>query len=145
MNLSPPPNSGASVRPPRLLLVDDDPAILRALRRMLLGLRPSWGIDVAESAEMALAALKARTYDVVVTDLQMPGIGGVKLLERLKLEHPTSMRVVHSSHVESLSSVQAEELAHAVINKPGHADELTFLLDWAIDQRRRRLRDSVGF
>jgi hypothetical protein len=55
------------------------------------------------------------------------------------------MRVIHSSHVESLSRDALEELAHAVITKPGRPDELVVVLDWALDQRRRKLRDSVGY
>ncbi len=55
------------------------------------------------------------------------------------------MRVIHSSHVESLTTEQAQELAHAVLSKPGRPDELIVVLEWALDQRRRRLRDSVGY
>lgn len=144
MAISVPPTSGPSLRLPRILVVDDDPVVLRALRRLLLGARPGWGIDVAESADAALLLLEAQTYDVVVTDLHMPGINGVTLLERLKSEQPTLMRVIHSSHVESLTS-KLEDLAHAVLTKPGRPDELVVVLEWAIDQRRRLLRNSVGF
>jgi CheY-like chemotaxis protein len=124
--------------------VDDDPIVLRAIRRLLLGARPGWEIDMAESAEHALQLLEAKTYDVVVTDLHMPGVDGVALLQRLKTEQPSVMRVIHSSHVESLSRERLEELSHAVVTKPGRPDELVMVLEWALDQRRRRLRDSVN-
>jgi PleD family two-component response regulator len=84
MAFSAPPNSGPTVRLPRILLVDDDPIVLRALRRLLLGGRPGWEIDVAESGDAALSRLESKTYDVVVTDLHMPGLDGVTLLGRLK-------------------------------------------------------------
>jgi len=145
MAFSAPPNSGPSVRLPRILLVDDDPIVLRAVRRLLLGARPGWEIDMAESAEAALLLLESKTYDVAVTDLQMPVMGGAAFLARLKTERPELMRVIHSSHVESLTSEQAHDLAHAVLTKPGHPDELVVVLEWAIDQRRRRMRDSVGY
>lgn len=145
MAFSAPPNSGPSVRPSRILLVDDDPIVLRAIRRLLLGARPGWEIDMAESAEAALMLLESKTYDVVVTDLHMPGLDGVALLGRLKTEQPSVMRVVHSSHIESLTPEQAQELAHAVLTKPGRPDELILALEWALDQRRRRIRDSVGY
>ena len=145
MIFSAPPNSGPSVRLPRLLLVDDDPIVLRALRRVLLGARPSWEIDMAESADAALLLLASKSYDVVVTDLHMPVHGGLDLLARLKAEHPSLMRVIHSSHVESLSPDQCQELAHAVLAKPGRPDELVAMLEWALDQRRRDVRDSVGY
>ena len=145
MAMSDPPNSGPSVRRSRILLVDDDPMILRAMRRLLLAARPGWEIDMAASAAAASVLLEARNYDVVVTDLQMPVVGGALLLERLKAEQPSIVRVIHSSHVEAFNSEEQDPLAHAVVSKLGRPDELVLILDWALDQRRRRLRDSVGF
>ena len=145
MAFSAPPTSGASVRAPRVLLVDDDPIVLRAIRRLLLGARPGWEIDMAESGDAALRLLEAKTYDVVVTDLHMPVVDGVALLRRLKSEQPSLMRVIHSSHVESLTREELEELSHAVVTKPGRPDELVMVLEWALAQRQRRLRDSVGY
>jgi len=145
MAFSAPPMSGSNVRAPQILLVDDDPIVLRALRRLLLGARPGWEIDMAESAEAAQMLLESKTYDVVVTDLHMPGVDGASFLARLKTKHPAVRRVIHSSHVESLTAEQVQELAHAVLTKPGRSDELVAVLDWAIDQRRRRLRDSAGY
>jgi DNA-binding NtrC family response regulator len=144
MALSAPPNSGPGMRLPCVLLVDDDPIVLRALRRLLLGARPGWEIDLAESVDAALLQLNRKTYDVVVTDLHMPVLDGMALLARLKTEQPSLMRVIHSSHVESLTPDQCQELAHAVLAKPGRPDELVVALEWAIDQRRR-VRDSVGY
>ena len=145
MAFSAPPTSGASVRAPRILLVDDDLIVLRAIRRLLLGARPGWEIDMAESGDAALQLLSGKTYDVVVTDLHMPGVDGVELLTRLKTEQPSVMRVIHSSHVESLDREELEELSHAVVTKPGRPDELVMVLEWALDQRRRRIRDSAAY
>jgi two-component system, NtrC family, response regulator HydG len=145
MAFSVPPNSGPTGRSPRLLLVDDDPIVLRAMRRLLLSTRPFWEIDIAESGDTALELLGRTTYDVVITDLQMPKVDGVALLQRLKAEQPTVMRVIHSSHAESLTREKLEELSHAVVTKPGRPDELVTVLQWAIDQRQRQIRDSVGY
>ena len=67
------------------------------------------------------------------------------LLDRLKTEQPNVMRVIHSSHVESLTPERTQELAHAVLTKPGRPDELVVVLEWALAQRRKQLRDSVGY
>jgi two-component system, NtrC family, response regulator HydG len=140
-----PPTSGHAFRGPRVLVVDDDPVVLRALRRLLLGAEPGWEIDVASSGDAALSLLASRAYDVVVTDLQMPRLDGVALLARLKAEQSALIRVIHSSHVESLAPGLADELAHAVLAKPVKPDELVSVLAWAVEQRRRQLRDSVGY
>jgi DNA-binding NtrC family response regulator len=145
MAISAPPTSGPSLRFPRILLVDDDPIVLRAIRRLLLGARPGWEIEMAESVEAALSSLDSKTYDVVITDLHMPIEDGVALLTRLKSEQPSVMRVIHSSHVESLPREQLEIISHAVVAKPGRPDELVLVLDWALDQRRRRIRYSVVY
>ena len=145
MAITAPPTSGPSLRAPRILIVDDDPLVVRSLRRQLVGARPGWQIDGAESGEAALRLLDATSYDVVVTDLHMPPLDGVTLLARLKSERPTVMRVIHSSHVGSLAPGLSEQLAHAVLKKPVRADELVRALDWALEQRRRKLRDSVGY
>lgn len=145
MSFTTPPTSGPSVRSPRILLVDDDPYVLRALRRLLVGARPNWVIHMAESVDAAFTLLASATYDVAVTDLQMPVHDGVSLLGRLKEEHPTLMRVIHSSHVESLAQDQLQELAHAVVAKPSRPEELLEVLEWAVGERSRRVRDSVGF
>lgn len=139
MAFSDPPHSGLSVRQPHVLLVDDDPMVLRALRRLLLGARPGWQIDIAASAEAALLRLRTTTYDVAVTDLHMPILDGISLLARLKTEHPSVMRVIHSSQAESLRGEQSEDLVHALLAKPGRPDELVVVLEWAINQRRRLL------
>lgn len=145
MALTAPPTSRPSVRPPRVLLVDDDPIVLRAVRRVLLGACPDWEIDLAESVDAALTLLAAQAYDVAVTDLNMPIVDGSSFLARLKAEHPTVMRVIHSSHVEALLPERVQELAHAALTKPGAPEQLVQVLTWAIEQRRKHMQGSVGF
>lgn len=145
MALTIPPQSSQSPRRPRLLLVDDDPLVVRALRRLLLAARPGWEIDTAESGEAGVELARHTRYDVVVTDLHMPKSSGVVFLEWLKAEQPDVVRVIHSSHVEALPAEVAPQLAHAVLTKPCRPDEPLLILDWALDQQRRRPRDSVNY
>jgi len=144
MSISEPPHSGPEPRGPRLLLVDDDAVVLRAVRRLLLSAHPRWEIDTAEGVELALELLEERDHDVVVTDLQMPELGGLALLERLKTERPWVTRVIHSSHVESLTE-EAAALAHAVIPKPSSSETLLGALERALDRKQWLVRDSAGF
>jgi CheY-like chemotaxis protein len=75
----------------------------------------------------------------------MPVLDGASLLSRLKTEQPSVMRVIHSSHIESLTTERAQDLADAVLAKPGRPGELVAVLEWAITQRRRGVRDSIGY
>ena len=75
-------SGGMDVDPKRrILIVDDEPALRSGMARCCRG----WGFepDVAASAEEALALIDSLTYDFILTDLNMPGIGGQSLLERL--------------------------------------------------------------
>jgi len=144
MPMSEPPQSGPEPRGPRLLLVDDDPVVLRAVRRLLLAAHPRWEIDTVEGVELALKLLEERDHDLVVTDLQMPELDGLALLERLKTERPWVTRVIHSSHVESLAA-EAAAVAHAVIPKPCSSETLLQALEQALDEKQWLVRDSAGF
>jgi two-component system KDP operon response regulator KdpE len=66
----------------RILLVDDDPAIRRALRTSLIAL--GFLVTEAVRGEEALLILRTATFDVVLLDVQMPGIGGIKTLLRMR-------------------------------------------------------------
>ncbi len=67
-------------------MVDDETAIRRALRPPLMEL----GFQVAEASrgEEALQALRAAAYDVVLLDINMPGIGGIETLRRIRASRP---------------------------------------------------------
>jgi two-component system, OmpR family, KDP operon response regulator KdpE len=70
----------------RILVVDDEPAIRRALRPPLAEL----GFQVSEASrgEEALLALRAAVYDVVLLDINMPGLGGIDTLRRIRTFAP---------------------------------------------------------
>lgn len=74
----------------RALIVDDDEDIRKILRRVL----PSAGVEVAgevASGEAALEWLESERVDVVVLDIQMPGLGGVETTRRIKQSSPDVM------------------------------------------------------
>lgn len=68
----------------RILFVDDDPAILRALRRALTPDTGRWDMTFVVGGASGLAALDAQPFDVLVTDLEMPDIDGRVLVERAR-------------------------------------------------------------
>jgi DNA-binding NarL/FixJ family response regulator len=127
----PPPLSRAALRRPRILLVDDDPSVLRALWRMLKNCRPDFKINGAANAAEALEALSELHYDAVITDLQMPGGGGQAVLGALVEHHPETARIVHSSQLESPDTAELRAMAHAVLAKPASESELVHSLESA--------------
>lgn len=75
--------------PIRILVMDDHPVVRDGLRGQLSSQRDLRVVAEAGSAEEALALLAHQKIDVVLTDLRMPGIGGIELIRRVRAGHPT--------------------------------------------------------
>lgn len=107
----------------RVLVVDDEPAIRRALRPPLMEL----GFEVTEASrgEMALDVMRSETFDAVLLDVNMPGIGGIETLRRMRAlapRLPILMLTVRDSENEK---VQALEMgADDYVTKPFGMREL---------------------
>lgn len=128
-----PSNSGPCNRAPRFLVVDDEPVMRRTLKRMILKARPGWQIVSVATAEAALRELASRCFDVVMTDLRMPGMGGQALLEKLKLHHPGTAAVIYSAQIETHREHPASRLALLTLAKPASVEDLIGALDHALD------------
>jgi two-component system response regulator YesN len=127
---SEPPVSRVGLRRPRILLVDDDPSVIRGLWRVLRQHRPEFHINTASGAAQAIEALSELGYDLVLTDWHMPGGGGLVVLEALVTRYPETARVVHSSQVEPGNTLRYR--AHAVLAKPATESEILAALDTAL-------------
>ena len=91
----------------KILFVDDDPNVLAGLRRMLHAERERWDTRFAIGAEAALALLENCDFDVVVSDMKMPGMDGADLLVRVRELNPSTVRIVLSGQTERVSAVKA--------------------------------------
>jgi DNA-binding NtrC family response regulator len=130
------PQSLRRVRRPRILLVDDDPTVLRGLMRLLGGARPDWQVETAADGLIALQCLAEREFDVVVTDIEMPNLDGHQLLQRLAESHSGTVRIVYASRRDTPGAVSALKLADKVIEKPASARFLLEVLDAAMHRIR---------
>jgi HD-like signal output (HDOD) protein len=108
----------------RVLFVDDEPNVRQGLQRMLRPMRDQWEMSFVGGAVEALELLERQTVDVVVTDMRMPGMDGVALLERLVERHPRIVRIVLSGHAERESLMRASAVAHQYLSKPCEPDVL---------------------
>ena len=75
------PVPGATSRPQRILVVDDDPDIRQLGTEVLI--RHGYQVDAAEDNTAGWKAIQAHTYDLLITDLDMPGLSGLKLVKKL--------------------------------------------------------------
>lgn len=107
----------------RVLFVDDEPNIREGMRRMLRNMRNEWDMEFAESGETALKAIDEwhsaqKPFDVVVSDMRMPGMDGADLLARVKEVSPDSVRLILSGHSDTASIMKTVGNAHQYLNKP---------------------------
>ena len=120
----------------RVLLVDDDPALLQALPEALRLRMDAVTVDTADSAAAALDRIAARDYDAVVTDIKMPGMDGLELLAELRAlrpDTPTLMITGHGEHDLVVHALRAG--AYDFIQKPIDRDYFVASLCRAIATR----------
>src|SRR5207247_1745178 len=128
------------MEPARILVVDDEAAILRLLKEALT----QWGYQVtgATSAAEALQALRGDMFDAVITDIRMPDMNGLELLKEIKRHDESVEVVVMTGYPTIASAVEAlKEGAFDYLSKPLLLDELRHLM--ARMTERRFLRGEV--
>jgi putative nucleotidyltransferase with HDIG domain len=108
----------------KILFVDDEPMVLQGLRRMLRGMRGEWDMSFAGSGEEALQLLESGPFDVVVSDMRMPGMNGAQLLGKVMERFPEIVRIVLSGHSDRQLILQSTRVAHQYLSKPCEADTL---------------------
>lgn len=108
------PRSPASVT---ALVVDDDEAVLRVTMGYLV--RGGFNVLGAHGGEDALARLRERTVDLVVTDLRMPGMNGLELIRNIRKTQPKLPVVVATGHSTEAMAIEALNLGvSAYLRKP---------------------------
>src|SRR5881296_1711534 len=129
---------------PRVLIVDDDAALLQALPETLRLRMCQVTVDTADSAAAALDQIAARDYDAIVTDIKMPGMDGLALMAEIRRRRPDTPILMITGHGEYDLSVRALRAgAYDFIQKPIDRDRFVASLYRAIRTHtvNRRGRD----
>ncbi len=113
----------------RILFVDDESKVLDGLRRTLFPMRKEWDMVFVQGGKDAIAALVLEPFDVIVTDMRMPGMDGAELLDEVVKTHPQTVRLVLSGQWEPDMSIRSAKTAHQYLNKPCSAQTLKATLD----------------
>lgn len=131
----------------KVLITDDD----ANLRDLLEEAVKDWGFEVrvAKDGEDALERLKAERCDIVITDLKMPGMGGIKLLEKIKEYDKDILVIVITGYATIETAVKAIDAgAYDYITKPFRLDELMVIMKNAgnlllLAEKNRELNDKL--
>jgi HD-like signal output (HDOD) protein/ActR/RegA family two-component response regulator len=102
----------------RVLFVDDEPNILQGLKRMLRPLRHEWELAFAESGREALEIMTQKPFDIVISDMRMPVMSGLELLEQIKERYPHAVRIVLSGESDQGQIMESVRISHHFLTKP---------------------------
>ena len=136
---------GRAMNQPRVLIVDDDPALLQALPETLRLRMGGVTVDTADSGEAALDRIAARDYDAIVTDIKMPGTDGLTLLAEIRARRPDTPTLMITGHAEHALAIHAlRGGAYDFIQKPIDRDYFVASLRRAIQvgELSRRVKEQ---
>jgi two-component system response regulator PilR (NtrC family) len=119
----------------RILIVDDEESMRRFLSILLE--KEGYQVSLASSGEEALQQLKERSFGLLITDLKMPGMNGVELLEHVTTSDPTLPVVILTAFASDASAVEAmEKGAYQYLEKKAKNDEIVLVVKNALSMRR---------
>src|ERR1019366_5392946 len=124
-----------------LLLVEDESALREAISEQLSD--RGYLVDQADSGEAALARLADFAFDIIVTDLRLPGIDGSAVVEAAVERYPHIVAIVVTGYGTVKDAVEAiKRGAWDFVSKPFQIDELLHVLDSALEQRRLKSENA---
>jgi len=123
----------------RVLVVDDEPSIRKVLQAHLA--REGYAVELAADGGEAIGRLGGEPFDLVISDLKMPGVGGLELLAHVRQHLPGLPLIVITAHGTVDSAVEALKLgAFDYITKPFDLAELRVAVDKALRVERASRR-----
>src|SRR6202012_4878179 len=108
----------------RILFVDDEEFALRGLDRLLRSMREEWEMEFVNSGDKALARMTETPFDVVVSDMRMPGMNGAELLNEVMKRHPKTVRLILSGFADRDLILKCVGSTHQYLAKPCDGHEL---------------------
>src|SRR6266705_470872 len=125
----------------RILIVDDDRALLQALPQTLYLRMQDITVDTCDSAQKAIQLIQEHDYDAIVSDVKMPGMDGLELLTHIRELRPDTPVLLFTGHGEHGLAIQAlRGGAYDYILKPIEREAFIAALQRAVQTRRLRRR-----
>src|ERR1051325_11607631 len=102
----------------RILFVDDEPAILAGLQNLLFKDRKRWDMVFSPGGDLALGEFRRHPFDIVGSDMRMPGLDGASLLNRGRDDAPSTGRTILPGRPGRARIVRALRALHQLLSKP---------------------------
>src|SRR5437667_3702522 len=127
--------------PKHLLIVEDEAPLRQAIAEQLAD--RGYQVEQADSGEAAIARLADFAFDIIITDLRLPGVDGSAVVEAAVGRYPDIIAIVVTGYGTVKDAVEAiKRGASDFVNKPFQIDELLHALDSAIEQRRLKSENA---
>src|SRR4030066_611529 len=137
----------------RILVIDDEMIVCESCKRILE--EEGYEVETALSGKEAFDKMKTAPFDIVLTDLKMPGIDGMEVLKTFRKKYPDSIIIMITGFSTAETAVEAMKLgAFDYIPKPFTPDEVSIVVKKALEKRsllleniylRQELREKYGF
>lgn len=122
------------MNPASVLIVEDDTKLRNALKEIMT--REGYAVDATESGDMAVSMIKDTAYDLVITDLKLPGIDGMDVLRSVqKLARDTSVIIITAYATVDTAVEAMKEGAEDYIAKPFNLDEIRLIVRKVLDKK----------
>jgi len=125
-----------------ILIVEDEETLRQSLKRIFS--KEGFDVDAADSAEKGLTLLGVNIYDVIISDIILPGIDGIELLTKVRQELPDQIFVVMTAYASLETAVRALRAgAYDYIMKPVMHEEIKQVVKNALAQRRLKAENLL--
>ena len=128
-----------------VLFVDDESKVLDGLKRSLRPLRDEWNMTFVTSGAEALKTLEQAPFDVIISDMRMPGMDGAEFLSRARKASPNAVRLLLTGQAEMTSAIAAvnEGQIFRFLTKPCPPATVMAAIDAAAEQNRLITAEKV--
>jgi putative nucleotidyltransferase with HDIG domain len=139
---------GVAANPPataktRILFVDDEPSMLRVMKMGMRSMAAEWDMEFAASGEEGVALVEKQPFDVIVSDMRMPGMNGAQFLNHVLRHHPHTVRIILSGYSDLSEVVNCVGLTHQFLEKPCSLDDLKNCLKRVTQVKTNLANDKI--
>ncbi len=127
----------------RIIFVDDEDLALRGLKRLLYPMRNEWDMEFVDSGAKALNLMATAPFDVIVSDMRMPGMNGAELLNEVMKRYPKTVRLILSGYADRELILKCVGSTHQYLAKPCDAEALKMTVRRAAELERSMKSDTL--
>lgn len=126
----------------RLLIIEDEETLRESLKRVFL--REGYESDVTDNAETALKMVDGRIYDLIISDIILPGMNGIELLKKCREQNPEQIVIIMTAYASLETAVEALRAgAYDYIVKPIIHEEIKRIVRNALRERSLRSENAI--